>query len=43
MSKTDRDRYLVATFRFLLDHIVRQPTRVAHSVSITCNKIGIST
>ncbi|CAL8292646.1 unnamed protein product [Arctogadus glacialis] len=32
MSKTDRDRYLVATFRFLLDHIVRQPTRVAHSL-----------
>ncbi|CAL8370622.1 unnamed protein product [Boreogadus saida] len=30
MSKTDR--YLVATFRFLLDHIVRQPTRVAHSL-----------
>ena len=43
MSKTDRDRYLVATFRFHLDHIVRQPTRVSHSVSITCNKIGIST
>ncbi|CAL8255557.1 unnamed protein product [Gadus morhua 'NCC'] len=30
MRKTDRDRYLVATFRFLLDHIVRQPTRLAH-------------
>ena len=42
MSKTDRDRYLVATFRFHLDHIVRQPTRVAHSASITCNKIGIT-
>ena len=33
-SKTDRDKFLVKTFTFLKSHIVRQPARVARSVSI---------
>jgi len=34
LSKTDRDKFLVNTFTFLKSHIVRQPARVARSVSI---------